>query len=406
MHRETAALHGPGHRRVPHPAAVMVVAAIASAMLLVPTLSVKARAETPMPTPEARDASACREQLRTIVPFVDVAEDATHAEAIACLWVYGIATGEFADPGVVFDPGAAVTREQMASLVVRTLNQLPRDPIPWSDEPPQSEFEDADRISGVHLGSVVALTDLGIVQGYADNTFRPAEIVDRAQMAAYLARTIEEVVGEELDQRVSFDDVSGTHQASIEKLATIGVVQGTAPGVYQPAGPIQRQQLASLLTRTLSYLVDQGLLQPLAFKRTEAGTMSGLVDVDTQQRAGNDAVTLVLGGDDGRAGWRVRYVHGAFEDGSGAPVEVAGDAVLEVRIEGMAMPFDLPPDVRDALWDEQRLVVDGPAVVEVVDSGVFEGEHQLFIGTRGLLPFEVASLDDPARILIEVEHPS
>lgn len=96
----------------------------------------------------------------------------------------------------------------------------------------------------------------------------------------------------------------------------------------------------------------------------------------------------------------------ARQDGSGDPVDVDGDAVIEVRLEGLGTPFDPSDGVAEQLWEQGRVSLDGDAIVEIVDGGVFEGQQQLFIGTRGLLAFEVARLDDPQRVCVDVQHPS
>lgn len=381
--------------------ATMVVAVSIAALLLT---IVPAGAQD-LPATGSSEA-ACLEDVQTGAPFADVVEGTTHAAAISCLWAYGVASGSFDDGQQVFRPADTVTREQMTSFLVRTLDQLPARLAPLPDPQAEPDFIDAADISGAHVESVLRLTDLGIVQGFDDASFRPAEPVTRAQMATFLARAIEEVVGEELDRATGFEDVAGVHRPGVEKLATIGVVQGTAPGVYSPAAPIERQQMATLLARTLSFFVDQGLLQPLAFQPGDPGVLLGLTDVDVAARDGFDRVTFTLEGDDGEAGWRMRYVDEARQDGSGNPVEVDGDAVLEVRLEGLALPFDLPDDVEERLWDQGRVSLDGDAIVEIVDAGVFEGQQQLFIGTRGLLAFEVARLDDPQRVYVDVQHPS
>lgn len=347
---------------------------------------------------------ACREGARTADPFADVASGATHAEAASCLWAYGIAQGRFVDGENVYDPRAAVTREQMASFIARTIAIVPDDVYALPERHEQALFEDSDDISAGHLASVNQLTDAGIVEGFGDGTFQPAAALDRAEMASFIVRAVEEVTDEALERAPVFDDISGTHRANIEKLASIGVTAGKADGVYAPDDPITREQMASFLARSLDHLVAEDVLEPLGFDPGDGGARLGLVDVDLGMHDGFDRITFTLEGDDRDAGWRVEYVEEAIQQGSGNVVEVEGEAILAVDLTGMALPPDLPEDVEDDLVSPQTIGFDGDGIVEVVVGSVFEGHQQVFIGTTGRQPFTVQRLDDPQRVYIDVTH--
>ena len=112
-----------------------------------------------------------------------------------------------------------------------------------------------------------------------------------------------------------------------------------------------------------------------------------------------DRVVIQLDGPD-VPGWDVGYVDHAIGDPSGAAVEVAGDAVLQVLIHPVAYPedginpYDGPPTVR---------ISGTEAIDEVVMSSIFEGQLQAFIGVRGgHRSFRVYGMSDPSRVVIEV----
>jgi hypothetical protein len=369
---------------------VMLVLAVALAVAL--GLQPAASAER---ATEARSIdSACRQTAQKVGQFDDVPAGSVHAGAIDCLWTYGIVQGRTM---TTYAPNAAVTRQQMASFVAGTLEQI-LDRFHTLPPPSDPSFADADAISSPHRMNVGRLQEAGIVSGYADGTFRPAQVVDRAQVASFVARALEDVTGETLPRSARFGDIGPPHAANIEKLATIGVVQGRADGSYAPRSSTTRAQMATIVARSLAYLADEGLhVAPSIDLRVEGGAL-GLTDVDVAARAGFDRATFTLGAGEGTAGWRVRYVDQALRLGSGAPVDVAGDAVLQVLIEGVA----LPPALDEELWDGERVVFGGDAIVEVVDDGVFEGQHQLFIGTTGLHDFDVARLGGPERVYVDV----
>jgi len=398
MMTSTSPLHRP--RRIS--AAVAFVASIA----LVLPLIVTGPAEAIEPPFNRGIEAACLEGARTVDRFADVASGATHAEAISCLWAYNIAQGRFVDTEPVYNPRDTVTRQQMASFIVRMLDVLTADvyelPPPSDDVP----FEDADAISDAHLLSVNRLVEAGIVEGFGDGTYRPAQQLNRAQMASFIVRALEEVTGQDIPRVPVFEDISGVHQANIEKLANIGVTVGRDVNIYAPGEPVTRAQMASFIARSMDYLVALDLLQPLAFEEGEAA-MLGLTELDAAIRDDFDRVTLTFEGDERSAGFRIQYVDEAREQGTGDLIDIQGEAIIRVILTGMALPPDLDEDLEDAVMEliNSRIALDGPGIAEVVVGIVFEGQQQVFIGTTGRQDFTVGRLDGPQRVFIDVEHP-
>jgi hypothetical protein len=104
-----------------------------------------------------------------------------------------------------------------------------------------------------------------------------------------------------------------------------------------------------------------------------------------------------------RPGYRIRWVDGPIlADGSGEPVEVAGEANLEMVFEpasGVDMTDGKPtytgPD-RIPVAQQTRLVTD------LVRTGDFENVLTWVAGTMRRAPFRVLSLTDPARLAIDI----
>jgi hypothetical protein len=129
--------------------------------------------------------------------------------------------------------------------------------------------------------------------------------------------------------------------------------------------------------------------------------MVSVTDVRVASHDGFDRVVFEIGGE-GRAGWGVQYQDEARTQGKGEEVDLAGDAVLEVGLRNIAMPFDAPDDV-DAYDGPER--IDGPAggaILEIVEDTIFEGQHVFFVGLDTERPFRIARLDDPQRVVIDV----
>jgi hypothetical protein len=326
---------------------------------------------------------ACSDEAQEMNRFGDVPPDAAHAGAIDCLWVYDVVQGNVDDDGTaVYIPYDPVTRQQMATYVAQHLDLILDRwyQLPAGDGDTDDRFEDGDRVSEAHARNVNRLHDAGIVSGYADGTFRPADEISRAQMATYLVGAIEDVLDRELPRDTSFSDADGPHQANIEKLASVGITTGTAPDTYEPASPVTRAQMASFVARSLDLFVEEGLLQPADVAAASPGAAVYIEEADTGQHDGFDRAAFHVTGE-GEPGWNARYVDDPIEQGSGHPVEVEGDAVIEIRMTGAAYP-----EPEDEHWTED-LTVDGDGIVEVVHGPLFEGIHQIFVGTTDVNAF-------------------
>jgi hypothetical protein len=111
---------------------------------------------------------------------------------------------------------------------------------------PDGRFKDVDITTG-HAGNIHAVAKAGIVGGYPDGTFRPDAIVSRDQMATFLARA------RKLSPRATtFVDVpaSNPHAGNIGALQAAGITNGDSSGRYRPADDLRRDQAASLVART------------------------------------------------------------------------------------------------------------------------------------------------------------
>lgn len=125
----------------------------------------------------------------------------------------------------------------------------------------------------------------------------------------------------------------------------------------------------------------------------------------TQVRVGAhedyDRVVFELAGA-GTPGWEVGYVDGAYQDGSGSSVEVAGDGVLQVMITGTGYPADTGFDE----WPGRQIATEGYAQLwDVRFVGTFEGRTQAVLGLKDDdAAYRVFTLGDPVRVVVDVRH--
>ena len=169
--------------------------------------------------------------------FTDVSEGSIHGENIATLVDTGITQG--CDSGR-FCPTVPVTREQMATFLVRALE------LPTSDA---VQFDDVGAGS-THAANIQALADAGITLGCDAGRFCPRQSVERAQMATFLTRGL---ALEPAPSPLGFVDVGDDHRhvAGIGSVASAGISEGCGDGRFCPEQPVTRQQMATFLVRAL-----------------------------------------------------------------------------------------------------------------------------------------------------------
>ena len=142
----------------------------------------------------------------------------------------------------------------------------------------------------------------------------------------------------------------------------------------------------------------EGDTQP-ATREASADAQVTVSEIRTGRQDGYDRVVLEMGGT-GTPGWDVRYVDQAYSQGTGDPVEVAGEAVLQVTITGAGYPHDT--GVEEWAGPDPLPGNGTRTVTEVAWDATFEGTSVAFVGTTGEAPFRVYALEDPTRVVVEV----
>jgi len=163
---------------------------------------------------------------------------------IMAIYDAGITTG-YGDSR--YGPEDIVTREQMATFIVRSVEGEPAENYCDSGTP----FPDvsADMWSCKYIKR---LKEFGITTGYQDGTYGPYDFVPREQMAAFLVRAVE---GEPpltyCDSGSLFTDVTPDMWSCryIKRLKELGITTGYQDGTYGPYDLVTRAQMAVFLGR-------------------------------------------------------------------------------------------------------------------------------------------------------------
>ena len=110
--------------------------------------------------------------------------------------------------------------------------------------------------------AVSILSNLNILTGFEDGTFRPEETVTRAQMAAIICRTLGyESQAESSKGFTVFNDVAADHWASgyVNVAQAQGIINGYGDGNFGPEDQVTYEQAVKMIVSALGYdLAAQG----------------------------------------------------------------------------------------------------------------------------------------------------
>jgi glucose/arabinose dehydrogenase len=165
-----------------------------------------------------------------------------HEGNIEAIKAAGVTSGCSPLTGDLYCPGSPVTRAEMAAFLIRALSDTNLPPY-------QGTYPDVPA-GQWYTAFVERLAQLGITSGRADGTYGPAASVSRAEMAAFLVRSLKLIAGSATG---TFTDVPSDawYAGFAEKLYELGITTGcsTSPRRYCPNDAVTRDQMASFLAR-------------------------------------------------------------------------------------------------------------------------------------------------------------
>lgn len=168
-------------------------------------------------------------------PFTDIADSPFKAD-IDWLYNQGVTTGCTATK---YCPKDAVTREQMASFLVRMFK------LPGT----VNDYFTDDEAS-MHESNVNRLAASGITSGCDTAKFCPKALVTREQMASFISRAVGLSVG--AGRNYFYDDNASIHEDNIDRSAAAGIASGCGTWRYCPRNTVSREQMAAFLHRIVS----------------------------------------------------------------------------------------------------------------------------------------------------------
>lgn len=162
-------------------------------------------------------------------------------------------TGEMGLSNVRFVPNGQVKRSELAAMLVRTLGLEHSDRMVTGFDDVQSESWYAD--------SVRTAASAGLINGYADGSFRPDTPVSREELAVMVERalrfagTAEDTAAGSASASLSDAQAISIWAApAVNTLSGLGIMKGDGKGRFAPAASVTRAEAAAVLSRILDKL--------------------------------------------------------------------------------------------------------------------------------------------------------
>jgi subtilisin-like proprotein convertase family protein len=175
--------------------------------------------------------------------FTDVPASDVHKANVDCIAHLGLAHGgPEGQPATHYGPTLNTSRGQIASFVARMLISSGVS-LPAS---PPNAFDDDN--GDTHEMAINQLAAIGVIHQNGDET---ASFLNNAHQAAAGAKLTS-------TKDAFTDDDGNPFEADINALTEVSVIQGKSPGIYDPAGPVPRDQMASFLVRFVQLLANEG----------------------------------------------------------------------------------------------------------------------------------------------------
>ncbi|WP_277099985.1 AMIN-like domain-containing (lipo)protein [Corynebacterium riegelii] len=112
-----------------------------------------------------------------------------------------------------------------------------------------------------------------------------------------------------------------------------------------------------------------------------------------------DRIEVQLEGD-GEPGWFVDYTSTPMKVSVGKPLTMDGQEFLNINVDGTIHPGEIGVDITELI----QVANPSDNVVAVVNGGTSEGRSQIVVGLRDKAPYSVQMLDNPKRLIIDLQR--
>ena len=158
-------------------------------------------------------------------------------------------------------PQGNITRAEVATIFFRLLTDEVREEY-WSTESGYSDVSSSDWYNN----AISTLSNLGVITGYEDGTFRPNASISRAEFVTIATRFFDYTA----EYEGTFSDVSYSswYADFVQAAVDMGLVNGYENGTFRPNASITRAEAVAIVNRVLLRRPDADHLLPWSVMNT------------------------------------------------------------------------------------------------------------------------------------------
>ena len=148
-------------------------------------------------------------------------------------------------------PEGNITRAEVATIFFRMLTDESRNEF-WSQTSSYADVELDDWFNN----AICTLSNAGIINGYEDGTFKPNGKITRAEFATIASRFFE-YADENIENPFSDVEEDTWYYQYIMAASDMGLINGYPDGTFKPDNLITRAEAVTIVNRTLDRHPDQ-----------------------------------------------------------------------------------------------------------------------------------------------------
>jgi uncharacterized protein YjdB len=156
-------------------------------------------------------------------------------------------------PDGTFGPDKTVNRAEFVTMVNEAFG--------LNDVSATSSFKDVQPKDWFYE-QVSSAAKAGYTAGYPDNTFKPGNLITRAEAAVMVATAAKLAAGSQPADFTDFDSVPAWAKDSVNAVVAAGIIKGYPDGSFKPQGDITRAESVVLLDQAMSAGQTQQPSQP------------------------------------------------------------------------------------------------------------------------------------------------
>ncbi len=147
-----------------------------------------------------------------------------------------------------FRPDLGITREEIAVAMTRALDLEAE-----ARRAPYCNFVDSSYISTWALESVNMMVKVGIFTGYDDGYYRPQQIITREQLVAVVMRMFSDDIDRATLLYNDHHEIGDWSRVYVKQATELNIVGGYPDGTFRPANSITRAEAAKILYTFMHY---------------------------------------------------------------------------------------------------------------------------------------------------------